>query len=155
MLEFKLIYGSDGYNISKNLREKIFISEQGFLYDEDKKDAEAWHVVCIDNGNVIASARLYKKLNGIFSIGRLAVEKEYRNQYIGDTLIRILEDKTVSLSGHTIELCSIVNAVGFYEKQGYVKNGKTQYIDNILHFYMMKDLTKPSKKCTCCKNVPK
>lgn len=153
MLEFKLIYGNDGYTAAKSIREEVFISEQGFSLDYDEKDLVSWHVCGIDNGNTIAAARLFEKSRGIFTIGRVAVKKEYRGQYIGDTLMRILEDKAVALSGHTIELSANENAVDFYEKQGYEKSGESYFEEHVRHIAMIKDLTKPFKKCSCCKKT--
>ena len=50
MLEFKLIYGSDGYNAAKKIRETVFMEEQGFSYDKDEHDCEAWHIVGYEKG---------------------------------------------------------------------------------------------------------
>jgi len=150
MLEFKLVYGKDGYEITKELREKVFMKEQGFSYDADELDETSWHIAGFDKGNVIAAARMYKKAEGVFVIGRVAVDKEYRRQYIGDTLLRALEDKAVNQKGWLIEINSQETAVEFYEKEGYEKTGKTHDEEGVLHFGMTKDLTKPFKRCDGC-----
>lgn len=150
MLQFKLKQCADGYALTKPLREEVFMSEQGFSYDEDEHDAAAWHIAGYDGDVLIAAARLYEIAGGIFSIGRVAVKKDYRRQYIGDTLLRALEDKAVQLKGYMIEISAQIPAVPFYEKEGYEKSGGEYDEDGALHIKMIKDLTKPFKRCSCC-----
>lgn len=150
MLEFKLKKGSSGYELTKKIREEVFITEQGFLYDKDINDDNAWHIAGYDGEILIAAARLYEVSNGIFSIGRVAVKKEYRRQYIGDTLLRALEDKAVQLKGYMIEISAQILAIPFYKKEGYKKSGCEYQEDGFPHIKMIKDLTKPYKRCKCC-----
>ena len=150
MLEFKLIYGIDGYEKAKEIREEVFIAEQGFPYDYDEKDEVSFHIIGYDKEKTIAAARLYKRDDGYFVIGRVAVKKDYRKQYIGDTLLRALEDKVVNQMGTFVMVMAQVDAAGFYEKEGYQKTGKTEVEEGVLHFEMTKDLSKPYKRCDCC-----
>lgn len=152
MLEFKLIYGIDGYEKARHVRETVFMSEQGFSFDKDDKDEISWHVIAYDKDRPIAAARLYPKADGVFAIGRVAVVKDCRGQYIGDTLMRILEDKAVNLMGHTVDIHANDIAAGFYEKQGYERTGECDSVDGVGHCMMRKDLTKPFKRCDACKN---
>ncbi len=150
MLEFKLIYGNNGYEAAKEIRNAVFCDEQGFSYDKDEHDENAWHIVGYEKDRLIAAARLYKEKEGVFSIGRVCVDREYRKMYIGDTLLRALEDKAVGLTGYLIKISAQENAVGFYEKEGYKKIGDGYPEDGKIHFAMEKDLTKPFKRCECC-----
>lgn len=150
MLEFKLIYGLEGYEKAKGIRDEVFIVEQGFPYDYDEKDDISFHIVGYDKEKTIAAARLYKRDDGFFVIGRVVVKKDYRKQYIGDTLLRALEDKVVNQMGTFVVVMAIESAVGFYEKEGYQKTGKTEVEEGLLHFEMVKDLSKPFKRCDCC-----
>jgi predicted GNAT family N-acyltransferase len=150
MFEFKLIYGMDGYEHARSVREKVFMDEQGFSFDADELDSISWHIIGYDKGKIIAAARMYQKDGGVFSIGRVAVDAEYRGQYIGDTLMRALEDKTVQLKGYAVEIGAQEGAVGFYEKEGYEKTGKTYAVEGIKHCEMIKDLSKVKKRCGCC-----
>lgn len=150
MLEFKLIYGLDGYRLGRSVREEVFIREQGFSYDYDEFDDTAWHIIGFDQDKPIAAARLLAKADGIFVIGRVAVIKGYRKQYIGDTLLRALEDKAVQLKGHTIEIGAQERSVGFYLKEGYEKCGEIYYDEDCPHYPMTKDLTCVRRKCGGC-----
>lgn len=152
MYEFKLIYGKEGYEKTKELREAVFMEEQGFSYDADDKDEISWHIAGYEKGLLMSSARMFQIGDGVFTIGRVAVKKEYRGQYVGDTLLRALEDKAVQLKGYLIEIGAQEQAVGFYEKEGYTKNGKEYDVEGVKHFEMIKDLTKPFRRCEGCKN---
>lgn len=151
MLEFKLIYGLSGYEAAKKIREKVFCAEQGISFDYDEHDADAWHIVGYDKTKLIAAARMYKESEGIFKIGRVCVDKEYRKMYVGDTLLRALEDKAVCEKGWLIKVSSQESALGFYEKEGYKKTGKTSIEADLPHVFLEKDLTKPFKRCDCCR----
>lgn len=149
MLIFKLIYGKQGYEKAKPLREAVFIEEQGFSYDMDSYDDVSWHIVGFEGDKLVATARMYQKQEGFFVIGRVAVDKNYRGQYIGDTLLRALEDKAVQQKGWFITINAQKTAIGFYEKEGYKQTGKEFMEDGAMHFEMTKDLTKPYKRCKC------
>lgn len=150
MIEFKLIYGLDGYSAAKDIREKVFCNEQGIAFDKDDKDSIAWHIVGSEKGKVIAAARMYNMADGIFCIGRVCVDKDYRGMYVGDTLMRALEDKAVQLKGRLVNVSSQEQAVGFYEKEGYEKYTEAYIEAGIKHYSMRKDLSKPHKRCECC-----
>lgn len=152
MLEFKLIFGKDGHNAARKIRESVFCAEQGFSYGEDEYDEKAWHIVGYDKDRLIAAARMYETDKGIFKLGRVCVDSEYRKMYIGDTLLRTLEDKAVGLSGYLMQVSAQESAVGFYEKEGYKRNGGEHTEEGRLHIDMEKDLTKPFKRCECCGN---
>ncbi len=151
MLEFKLIYGLDGYEAAKGIRQKVFCTEQQIPFDKDENDENAWHIVGYDKDRLIAAARLYQIGEGIFKIGRVCVDKDYRKMYIGDTLLRTLEDKAVNLKGWLIKISSQECSVGFYEKEGYKKVGDSYLEADMPYFMLEKDLTKPYKRCECCK----
>ena len=153
MLEFKLIYGSDGYDAVSDIRNEIFSKAHGLSENTDENDNTAWHIICYDESKKIASARLLEKNQGVFSIGYVAVSEEYRHQYIGDTLLRALEDKAVQLMGYLIEVDALESAVGFWEKEGYEKGDSREFPDGKIRFRMIKDLTKPLFKCKNCQRT--
>ena len=97
MLEFKLIYGIDGYNAAKSLRDEVFIDEQGFKYDYDEYDSRSWHIVGYEKDTLIGTARMFEHGDRVYKIGRVAVKKDYRGGYIGDLMMKTLQDKIVGL----------------------------------------------------------
>lgn len=142
MLQFKLIAGRPGYLLAKGIREAVFMEEQGYAFDYDEKDETAWHIVGWDGDTVIAAGRLFRVRDNVFAIGRLAVKQEYRGQYVGDTLMRALEDKAVQLGAAFIELYAQEHAVGFYRKQGYEPISELITHDGEPHMRMRRDLSK-------------
>lgn len=150
MLEFKIIYGDEGYWKAKAVRQKVFMEEQGFSYDNDEKDKESYHIIAYDGDKAIAAARMFEKEAGVFTIGRVAVLKDYRRQYIGDTLMKVLEDRAVGLKGHLIYVGAQESALPFYEKEGYIKTGEKYEVEGVVHYSVTKDLTKPIIHCKGC-----
>ena len=152
MLRFKIVYGKEGYMLAKGIRETVFLEEQGFPYDYDENDEISYHIAGWDGDRLIASGRLFAIADGIYTIGRVAVDKDYRKQYIGDTIMKALEDKAVGLGAGVIELHAQEAAVGFYEREGYVPEGDAVIICGARHQKMVKDMTKinPCGGCKSC-----
>ena len=119
MLEFKQIYGIEGYEKAKPLREEVFMIEQGFSFDKDEYDEMSWHIVGYDKDILIGCARVYRMDKYSYKIGRVAVKKEYRKGYIGDLMMKTLQDKIVTLGGIEAVVYAQLGAKGFYEKEGY------------------------------------
>ena len=70
------------------------------------------------------------------------MKKGYRGQYVGDTLMRALEDKAVRLGAAFIELYAQEQAVGFYRKQGYEPISELIIHEGEPHMRMRRDLSK-------------
>ncbi len=144
MLRFKLIQGDDGFSKTNAFQKNIFEKEMNIQIEKDEEDSVAWHIIGYDGDIEIAAARISKKSEGIFSIDRVCVKKEYRLQYVGDTVLRALEDKAVQLKGYLIEIEAFGEALEFFKKEGYNEDGRK---DNSV--LMFKDLSKPFKRCNC------
>ena len=153
MLAFKQIYGIDGYNAAKALRDEVFIAEQGFSSDYDKFDDVAWHIVGYDGDLLIGTARVYKLSDTTYKIGRVAVKKSYRRGYIGDLMMKTLQDRIVTLGGIEAVVSSQLDVKGFYEYEGYEQEGDTYLEDGVKHISMKLDLTKPHRSCNCKKEI--
>lgn len=151
MLQFKLMEGRPGYELAKEIREEVFMEEQGFPFDYDETDETAWHIAGWDGDVLIGAGRLFWVEGAVYSIGRVAVKQAYRKQYIGDTIMRALEDKAVQLGAAFIVLEAQEPAAGFYEKQGYEPVGAAHMHEGALHIAMRKDLSK-IRKCRGCRN---
>lgn len=149
MLEFKLIYGLDGYERAKPLREEVFMDEQGFTFDYDEMDPESWHIVGYDGDVLIGAARVHKYDDISYKIGRVAVKKSYRNGYVGDLIMKTLQDKIVTLGGIRAVVSAQMSAKGFYDYEGYTQYGELFTVDGVEHVMMELDLTKPHRSCSC------
>ncbi len=136
MIKFKLISGLGGYEFCKDFRKEIFKD------DVEEIDKSAIHMFGCENEEVICCARLYKTDDYVFCIDKVGVAKKDRKQYVGDTMIRALEDKAVSLVGAVICTSVPENAWGFFEHEGYSQVGDAFVENGITYKKMKRDLSK-------------
>ena len=128
------------YEIMK-LRIEVFINEQDCNYqDLDGTDHLADHVMVMENGTLVAYARLFT--SGIkyreAAIGRVITKKTSRGTNLG---VHLMKESMKFLSEHgekEIKLSAQVYAEGFYEKLGFQRTSKVPYQeDNIPHVEMI------------------
>lgn len=86
---------------AKDIRIEVFMNEQGFENEFDEIDTISHHIVAFDEEKPIGTCRFFKE-NNHYTIGRVAVLKEYRNQHIGNLLIRTAEKEIKKLNGDLI-----------------------------------------------------
>lgn len=123
------------------LRSEIFVVEQNCVYqDLDNKDLNAYHLMAVENGELIGYLRILNK--GVSykeaSIGRVVVKKEYRRKKLGleiinkgiDFIINTLQEKEVRISAQ-------VYAKNLYEKAGLVEVSEEYLEDDIPHVEML------------------
>ena len=102
------------------VRKEVFIKEQNVpVYLEmDDEDASAMHLIAINDDFVIGTCRLIFETDYI-KLGRLAVLKEYRYQGIASELLNYAEVQAKLHNYSSIHLGAQVQAIDFYEKNGY------------------------------------
>jgi len=123
------------------LRSEIFVVEQNCVYqDLDNKDLNAYHLMAVENGELIGYLRILNK--GVSykeaSIGRVVVKKEYRRKKLGleiinkgiDFIINKLQEKEVRISAQ-------VYAKNLYKKAGFVEVSEEYLEDDIPHVEML------------------
>lgn len=79
---------------AQQIRETVFVKEQGFCDEFDETDSSAIHLVGFDGSIPAATCRFFKE-NGedIYIIGRFAVLKQYRGQNIGAKMLEKAEQQ--------------------------------------------------------------
>lgn len=117
------------------IRRKVFVEEQGvdatLEYD---KEEQATHYLLLLAGKPIGAARWRETEKGI-KLERFAILPEFRNRGFGEIILEaVLKD--VAGSGKMIYLHSQSKAVSFYERNGFVKEGKMFTEAGIEHYYM-------------------
>ena len=139
MCRVKIVQGIENTTIAKDIRVSVFVNEQGFVDEFDDIDETAWHIEVWNNDQPIAVGRMYQTDRlGIFTIGRIAVIKEWRQKNIGKTVMNALQNHAKHLGANAIELSAQWSAVGFYEKLGYIQVGDV-YMDQFCpHIKMIK-----------------
>lgn len=124
---------------AKDIRIEVFVKEQGFKNEFDEIDTISHHIVAFDEGKPIGTCRFFKE-NDHYTIGRVAVLKKYRNQHIGNLLIRTAEKEIKKLHGDLIVVHAQVRICPFYEKQGYIQFGQIDDDEGVPHMWMKKKI---------------
>lgn len=140
---FKDLTVEELYKILR-LRSSVFIVEQECIYQDcDEKDLQAYHLFCIDNNKLIVTLRIIDK--GVsydeVSIGRVAVDKEYRRNNLG----RKSMEKAISFIKETygetdVRISAQVYIKDFYKSLGFKEISQEYLEDNIPHIEMIKKI---------------
>ena len=150
MLEFRFIAGKNGYKIAEDMRKQIFADELGMSEFTDELEEFSYHFVGYEKIVQIGIARLTQLDEQNFNIAFVGVKEDYRHQYVGDLIMRALQDKAVNLGGKMIYIETPVLQKGFFEFLDYEEYGDGFEKDGIAYIRMKKDLTKPQKGCKGC-----
>ncbi|WP_242849831.1 GNAT family N-acetyltransferase [Clostridium sp. C8] len=143
MKEVKMIIKEYNYlpEEAGKIRSEVFVKEQRFVEEFDEIDGIAKHMIAYEREQPIATCRIYfnsKKQS--FVIGRIAVVKEWRGKKIGERILNAAEDNIRRDGGKSVMLLGQVRVVGFYENQGYTKQGVAYFEEDCLHIWMKKNL---------------
>lgn len=133
-------HGQSDLSHAKAIRQQVFVQEQKVdaELEWDGLDAEAEHLVVYETDQPIGCGRLIKKENDIYYLGRIAVLKEKRGQYIGDFIVRMMVRKAFDAGAKEVQLHGQKRAEEFYKKLGFVSYGETFMEANIPHVHMRK-----------------
>lgn len=137
-MEYKFTLGLN--DDARLIREKVFVEEQGFNDEFDDIDSYAHHLVLYANNQAIATGRVFLKDKDTYTIGRVAVIKQKRNNNLGTKLLLLLEQKAKELDGKKIELSAQIQAKIFYSKLGYQEVGEIFLDEEVEHIKMIKKL---------------
>jgi len=113
------------------IRQKVFVREHNVPVDMewDEYDAVSTHYLVTLDDKPVATARL--KPDG--QIGRMAVLVEFRNQGIGNELLKFVLKNAADKNLKNFYLHAQVTAITFYEKQGFISHGEIFYEAGIAH----------------------
>jgi predicted GNAT family N-acyltransferase len=106
------------------IRHEIFIKEQEVPeeLEWDEFDQNALHAIIKKENQVIGTARLIID-NTIAKIGRMAIQKEYRQQGIGQELLLTLMQRAKEKGAQECILHAQTHAIAFYAKANFEPNG--------------------------------
>ncbi len=123
------------------IRKEVFMDEQGFCNEFDEIDKIAFHAVLYEDDRAAATGRMYyeDKEHHCYVIGRLAVDKACRGKQYGARLLRFMEEETVRRGGRKIGLSAQKQAMGFYQKQGFIPVGDYYMDEQCPHIWMQKE----------------
>lgn len=148
MLTFKITRGLEQNQEAIDIRQSVFVEEQGFIVEFDDIDGIADHVTIFKDEVPAATGRIFPKSGeeDVYIIGRVAVLKEFRGQNLGFEIVKALQDVAVKDEVSRIELSAQVQAKGLYEKLGYVSEGESYLDEHCPHIKMVKRLDQDAKK---------
>ena len=150
MLKFQFIYGENGYKIVKDLRNKIFKDELGYSEVTDDLEDESYHIVGYEEIRQMGLGRMTQVDDETFEVSFVALDKEYRRQYVGDLVMRALADKAERLGAKWMIAKVPVSLRKFFEFESYEVCGDEFMKNGEPHITMKKDLTKkqPCRGCS-------
>ena len=123
------------------LRYRILRAPWGEPEGSELDDIEdrCFHIMAVDNGNIIGIGRLQYNSADEAQIRYMAVEKQYEGNGIGRMIVNALEQQAKNKNINTVMLDAREPAVGFYEKLGYRIAEKSYVLfDEIQHYRMTK-----------------
>ncbi len=125
---------------AKEIRERVFILEQGFQKEYDEIDEIATHLVLYEDGEAMGTCRIFPGEDaGVYNFGRLAVKKEYRGRGLGSEILSMAEKCAEESGGDCLMLHAQLHAREFYEKAGYIACGDLEYEEGCPHIPMKKN----------------
>ena len=124
-----------------NIRQEVFIKEQGFEYEFDGIDYVATHFLIYKKDTAIGTCRLFfdDELKA-YHLGRLAIRKKYRHQGIGTMLLTEVDKYLYKLNAEEVVLGSQIQATKFYENSRYKQFGEVYLDEGAEHIHMKKEL---------------
>lgn len=124
---------------AKNIREEVFMREQGFTEEFDKTDENAVHILLFFGQNAIGTCRFFQS-GGAWFIGRVAVLREFRGKGCGKMLLQAAEQEIVNRGGNCCFLHAQCRAMDFYARCGYSPCGQPFDEEGCPHIAMKKIL---------------
>lgn len=123
------------------IRQEVFVEEQGFEVEFDETDHHARHIVLFDDEMPVGVCRFYLDDDkNAYVLGRVAVRKEFRGRSFGLMLVQEAEKQVRALRGDKLLLAAQTRVREFYAKQGYAAEGEEFLDEYCPHIWMSKAL---------------
>lgn len=127
------------------LRREVFGKEENapkalYIVDDNDRQETTKNYLLKVGESYVATVRFVEIDKEIVKLQRLVVLKEYRKKGYAKILLNNLENDVKKFGYKKIIMDSALNAVGFYEKCGYVKVSDVFYEDNRPHVKMEKKM---------------
>ena len=125
-------FGIDNLPQVRQIRQEVFMEEQGFQNEFDATDETALHLLVLAGEEPAATGRAFSQDGGkVWHIGRVCVRR---------LVMEGLEKAVAGEGGEKVVLSAQVQARGFYEKLGYTAHGPEYLDEHCPHVEMEKRL---------------
>ncbi|MEO0918827.1 MAG: GNAT family N-acetyltransferase [Pseudomonadota bacterium] len=123
------------------IRRIVFIEGQNVPEEEERdgKDADAIHLIALEDGKPVGTARLLIK-GATGKIGRVAVLAEMRGKGLGKAIMDVALEELRKEGIAKAKLSAQTHALEFYEALGFVAEGPEFLDAGILHRDMTRAL---------------
>ena len=107
----------------RRIRQLVFTDEQQIPahLDDDGEDDAAYHAICLNNGECVATGRLVINAPGTGIVARIAVIPEHRGSGLGKLIVKQLEQVAVEQRVQKLTLHPHAYLEKFYTDLGYEK----------------------------------
>lgn len=120
------------------IRTQVFVVEQNCPYQEcDGKDLQAQHALLNFENEIIGTARILMPDLDHFVLGRIVVDKTYRDFGLGRLLVKeLVKHCIVECKAKVISMSAQVYLIDFYQSLGFNTVGDQYLEDDIPHIKM-------------------
>ena len=137
-------FNRDDFEGAWEIRESVFINEQGFVEERDEYDdmEETIHITARINGELAGCARVVPGGEDDahpWTIGRFAIKPEFRRQRLGAKLVWEAERIAWSCGAARIVLHAQCRVAPFYQQLGYKSYGSVDKEEHVAHIWMGKN----------------
>lgn len=139
----KQVEGPEEFRAAIDVRRRVFIEEQDVPEHRelDGRDEEATHLLAVDNGEVIGTARLRDYGDGAAKLERVAVLPDRRGEGWGKQLVAAAEETAHEQGFDRVVLAAQTHVVEFYQTLDYEVTSDEEFMDaGIPHLRMAKAL---------------
>lgn len=139
---YKLVSSTKELEGALKVRREVFIKEQGISPEEeyDGCDEEALHMVVMDRGKVIGTARVRFLSDRQAKIERMAILKSFRRRGIGSRILSFLNEELDDKQVDELVLHAQYSVMAFYRSCGFKEIGSPFLEADIKHIKMKKRL---------------
>ena len=131
--------------LASAVRTAAFVEEQGIAREDewDAMDAHCTHAVVTNRfDQPLATGRLLPAVEGVGTIGRMAVVRAVRGSELGQQVLEALCDAAAKRGDHRVTLHAQRSAEAFYARQGFQVVGEPYEEVGIPHVTMVRDVVR-------------
>lgn len=135
-------FGTPEYEQMVVLRQNVLRTPLGLTYTQQELDTEkdSIFIVSSENSKILGGCILKNEGEGKVRLRQMAVTEEFQRKGLGRNLMRFAENVARDMGYRTLIMHARNEAIGFYEKLGYVVTGEEFTEVTIPHRRMEKEL---------------